>query len=126
VWRQLGLGLALALAAVAGGGWPASAAPADEASVAGSWSGSIANDNGAFGDIELVFKQNGESITGTLSNTLAGVKSSIAGTLKGTRLSFRVTNTGYAWDAVVVGNTMTGLAQRLGSVTGYFTAIKND
>ena len=120
------LGLALALAAIAVAGWPASAAPADELSVAGSWSGSIANDKGEFGDIELVFKQNGEAITGTLSNTLTHVTSPIAGTLKGTRLSFRVTKTGYEWEAVVAGNTMTGLAQRLGSVTGYFTAIKND
>jgi len=120
------LALALALAAIVVGGWPASAAPADELSVTGSWSGSIANDNGAFGDIKLIFKQNGKSITGTLSNTLTGVKSPIVGTLKGTRLSFRVTNTGDEWDAVVAGNAMTGLAQRWGSVTGYFTAIKNE
>jgi large exoprotein involved in heme utilization and adhesion len=124
VWRQLGL--ALALAAIVLGGWLASAAPADEASVAGSWSGSIANDNGVFGDIELVVKQNGEAITGTLSNKLTGVKSPIVGTLKGTRLNFRVTSTGYDWEAVVAGNTLAGLAQRSGSVTGYFTAIKND
>jgi len=58
MFRQLGL--ALALAAVMVSGWPASAVPANELSVAGSWSGSIANDKGAFRDIELAWRSGGD------------------------------------------------------------------
>jgi hypothetical protein len=79
-----GLGLLLAVIASLVGGWPANAACADEQSVAGSWTGSMATDEGDAGDIELVLKEDHEAITGTLSNTLSRlVKSPLVGTLKG-------------------------------------------
>jgi spermidine/putrescine-binding protein len=51
-------GAMLALAAILVGGWPASAACADEQRVAGTWTGSIATDQGDAGDVELVLSAN--------------------------------------------------------------------
>jgi hypothetical protein len=120
-------GVALALVAALVCGWPASATCADEQSVAGSWSGSIATQQGDAGDVELVLKQDGEVVTGTVSNSRTGlVKSPLFGTLKGNRLTFRVPATGAQWEATVAGTTMEGTARRPGKLPGSFTAIKNE
>src|SRR5713101_5202629 len=121
------LGLMLVVAAIPTCGWPPDAAHAEEQSVAGTWTGSIATDNGDAGDVELVLKQDHETISGTLSNTLTGLaKSPLVGTLKGNSLSLRVPATGAQWDATVTGNTMEGTARRKGKDRGHFTATKDD
>jgi len=122
-----GFGLALVLAAALVGVWQASAARADEQNVAGTWTGSIATDQGDAGDVELVLKQDREVVTGTVSNSLTGVvKSAIVGTFKGNHLTFRVPATGAQWEATVSGDTMEGTARRAGKNPGSFTVIKNE
>ena len=95
--------------------------------MAGSWSGSIATNQGDAGDVELVLKQDREVVTGTLSNSLTGVvKSPIVGTIKGNRFTFRVPSTGAQWEAIVTGDTMEGTARRPGKNPGSFTVIRNE
>jgi hypothetical protein len=95
--------------------------------VAGTWTGSIATDQGDAGDVELVLKQDREVVTGTISNSLTGVvKSAIVGTFKGNHLTFRVPATGAQWEATVWGNLMDGTARRSGKDPGSFTATKNE
>jgi len=95
-----------------------------EPSVAGVWIGAITDDYGRSAPIKLMLRQDGEVVTGGLSNALIRLTDApLAGTFGGRARSFTVPATEASWRATVEGDSMTGTAER-NNIVGHFTATR--
>ena len=90
----------------------ASVASAEEPQgVAGDWKGTYESRTGNRADFWFTLRQDGEAITGTLTNPQNPLLTNVAvvGTFRGNTISLQIPSAGGAVEGTVSGDTMTGM-----------------